>query len=584
MLTTLSQAGAGALAAVLLALPVEGRLTQQEFDSVSLHKKARSAQASFERRRARELPRVPGAGRPSECDEIVGRFCVWDVGEGDAPDPEPPAIVAHRLRLLEELRRLHRSIPGDAWILAQRVRYLVEAGQVSGAAALASVCGIDERWKCLAFLGYALHRLDETTEAEEVFSRALELMPAERRREWTGSAWAMEDELLRWIAAQSDTVLARRRAWLLADPLLSVPGNERWTAHLARWSHALVSRESRSPHQMRWGKDLTEMVVRFGWPIGWERPVRHGWDSRDFSLSGLDRSGSFYSFPRAELLEPLNGEQVQATSISIEHRKSAYMPAYLDALEELRGQAARFWRPYGVAVLVAGGPLQELRAHDLVASLWAERDGEVVLMQKHANWTALGVRLRGLVPFARDEGPDSRSRGVIGLEAWSASARRAKRMRVGAALGPVPQGALALSDIALLEPRASLPDSLGNLLPALRTDPAWVEGDGSLGIAFEVYGLRESPGEAEMSVWVESKELGFLRRLGERLRLIERTPMARISWSEGARGEARAVFRALRIDLPDLPPGLYEVGVEVEAHGWSPISRRRSFRVGAPPD
>ena len=46
-----------------------------------------------------------------------------------------------RTRVLEDLRNIGRKIPGDLWILGQRVYYLTDLGAWANAANLAKRCG-----------------------------------------------------------------------------------------------------------------------------------------------------------------------------------------------------------------------------------------------------------------------------------------------------------------------------------------------------------------------------------------------------------------------------------------------------------
>ena len=154
---------------------------------------ARSAQARFEIRRARLLPRSLG-GTQSPCDENVGRFCSWYGEGGWTPEAEVPEIATLRAALLDSLRTLHEAAPGDAWILGQRVWYTAEGTGWSDALEVARTCGPpQDRWWCAALLGLALHGLGRWEEAERSYDQALWEMDVERAWRWprapAGRGW-----------------------------------------------------------------------------------------------------------------------------------------------------------------------------------------------------------------------------------------------------------------------------------------------------------------------------------------------------------------------------------------------------------
>src|SRR5512143_3105602 len=96
-------------------------------DSAALLSHARRAQADFERTRLFLLP--PGFAHSGErCDARIGRFCYWSDGADSHVPPEPAQIGVARRRLLEVLASTAQVLTGDAWVVGQRVRYLLEAG------------------------------------------------------------------------------------------------------------------------------------------------------------------------------------------------------------------------------------------------------------------------------------------------------------------------------------------------------------------------------------------------------------------------------------------------------------------------
>src|SRR2546423_2515972 len=116
-------------AAQPLVQPVS-QATQLRTDSAEVAKRARDLQANFERRRRHMLPRFYiGTADPGL---ILGRSCEWHANLSDYVVPEEGEdIVRARAGLLRDLERASDAVPGDGWIVGQRIRYLVEGHDTS---------------------------------------------------------------------------------------------------------------------------------------------------------------------------------------------------------------------------------------------------------------------------------------------------------------------------------------------------------------------------------------------------------------------------------------------------------------------
>ena len=534
-------------------------------DSAAIRSHARELQGRFERRRLRELPRTQGGGS-HQCDDIIGRLCIWDDGdEGWTPQEEPEAIGRARAQLLASLDSLARMIPGDHWVFGQRIRYLAEADRLGDAESLARACGLPEPWRCDAYLGFVHHRQERTGSAETAFRRTLEAMPADTRAEWTDPDPVLDRDLRDWLR-QADSTRALARLWTLADPLFLVEGNDRWTAHLSRQVYAMSSEGARSPHQLLWGDDLTEAVVRYGWPVAWERSwPRVGQTS--FSVTGRDPPAAVRTFPPREVLDPdPAGAEPIAWEIEDGHSRSVHLPAYLDSLGVLEGQVGRFWRRGGVTVVGAG---TAEGASPILAGLFLEQDGDIEVDVRSSTEPGGAVRLLGRAPWA--------DWGVVSLEAWDPDARRAYRLRAAMGFRELPPDLFALSDVMLLEAGAE-PDTFAEMVDALRGSTE-VGADEALSVAFEVYGLGFRAEAVNFRAWVEKREEGFFSRAARWLRISGPKEEVSLRWEEAGPDEPRPHFRALKITLPGLDPGEYVVVVEATVAGRSPLSGRRPFTV-----
>ena len=238
-------------------------------DSSDLRGIARSAQARFERERARYFPHILASNRGA-CDEQVGRFCSW-YDEGDwYPRLELAQIRELRQKMLVVLDSLQVLLPADDWLLGQRVWYLSESQRWEEALAMARSCGKVELWWCNALDAFSLHGLQRYIEAERSFSIALDLMDPEQALKWKVPSWILDDdgkESFRKVEGSSSESLVNALEWLwfLADPLYLVEGNDRKTEHYARWTVATIRGAARNPYRVSWGKDLDELTVRHGW-------------------------------------------------------------------------------------------------------------------------------------------------------------------------------------------------------------------------------------------------------------------------------------------------------------------------------
>lgn len=244
-------------------------------DSAELRERAQEIQASFEAYRESRIPPSVARRGNASCDERIGRFCLRHGGD-DAPiPPEPPEVGMARNRILRDLAAVAMRIPGDGWVFAQRIYYLVEAGNPRGAESLARRCEGPSPWWCSALLGYVLHRTSRFVPADSVFTEALDAMPPEVR-EWYRTPEFILDEDGRDLfeeAGPEERDRLWRRLWLLSDPLYLVDGNDRLTAHYARKTLVRIRRGTLTPYGLPFDddRDLEELNVRYGGEVGYER-------------------------------------------------------------------------------------------------------------------------------------------------------------------------------------------------------------------------------------------------------------------------------------------------------------------------
>ena len=555
-----------------------GATEQARKDSAAARSRAHSLQARFERMAVRHLPFALG-GTP-ECDEIIGRLCVWDGGGDRAPKPEAEEVTAARERLVDELAEVAGEIPGDSWVFGQRILYLVDAGRHAEAASIATRCQLAESWRCAAYLGYVLHRDSDVAGAEDAFGRAMAEMPASMRTEWRDPAPLLDGDLRGWLKDQPDSAAAVEKLWALSDPLYLVDGNDRRTAHYSRWVYSMGQAEARNSFAMPWGDDMTEVAVRFGWSAGcerlWPESTIHPQRMR---VRCLDYPGVSRATPPRSVLERPEGGEKPVWELPPGPPQSVYLSPYLDSLGSLTAQVGRLPRPEGVILLAAWrtpglAPRQTMRTDggatggDVAAGLFVAQGGAVVLDERTAIAPGGTVRMAAKVPHSEW--------GVVSVESWAPEDRRAWRLRQRMDFRGAPRDVLALSDLLMIEPESD-PGDADELLEALQPSTV-VGGDAPVGVAFEIYGLRPVGETVHFRAWVEAQSEGLLTRFGRWLG-IGRREKASVSWREVVPRGTGTLLRSFSVRLPGLGRGAYQIVIEVFAEGREPLRTRLPFTV-----
>jgi hypothetical protein len=577
-------------------------------DSAALIREARRAQGSFERRRVSHFP-LTDRGGGTECDERIGRMCLrFGSGSDWEPPPERDEVRALRQGLLDILHRVGSAIPGDDWVLGQRLHYLGEGGLWPEAEELARRCGGATPWWCSALLGYVLHRQGEYVEAERVFGHALEAMPEERAREWRDLQRLLDGDgarLYRRWEGEERRVL-EERVWSLANPLLLVPGNDRLTEHFARHVEAEIRSDARNPYNLRWGRDLAEIHVRYGAEYGWERE-RPGWNPHETAqVVGRFHPRSRGFLPPGKYLEDPSSLPPGEWTVDERRVRARHAPAYAPRIHALEPQVARFRRGDSIYALASWrvaafqdfdtAPWQPPPEGEYRSGLFLIPVGPASGRGPRGEPAPEPTAGPGQGPAAKPSHtvPSSLARTgtqglltltapsgewVLSVETLHPQAKRAWRARMGLSSEPLPQGVVALSDLLLTEPlpedsTLELSDVVEAALPGMEVP----EGEG-LGVAWEVYGLTRADGELRFRITLDRAGRGLLRRAGERIGVLESEPPLVLSWEEGGVDPPGPLFRTVTLDLAALDPGEYELRLELDLTGRTPAVARRVIRI-----
>lgn len=542
--------------------PAQTRVAQaiysrpQAPDSGQVIRKAQERQASFERQRRQMLPRFY-PGTPHHC-LIVGRFCQWHANLSGYRIPEEGEKIRRaRARLLQDLEQAGNAVPGDEWIIGQRVRYLVERRDTS-AIRVARSCAA-RKWWCDALTGYALHTNGDFVGADSAFALALDGMPSALRCHWINVSPLLDSDLRKTFrrlpCPQREARLGR--IWWMADPLLMTPGNERRTEHFSRVLHTALSQEARNTHGLSWGGDLAELTVRFGWPEKWtQQPSQSMYPGVEPAVTGHEREPGFHFFLTAWPPDSLGLVTDSLWEIDQFPPQEKYAPLYARAFVRLDAQVARFRR--GDSTLV-------------VAAYDVSRDTLFRSRRFRAALIAMGDEA---LPAAIDDTLDGPKRHVltvtspwksqiVGVELLAADSAAAARWRSGFSEIPLEADRMSVSDLLFVDGGSSLPGSLADAIPRAHGGTVFAR-DTKAGLFWELYGEAPADSALPISLTISPLETGLLRSALGALRVAAKPTPLNIRWQEnGASGVLSA--RSLLLDLSLLPPGKYEVKLEVGA-------------------
>jgi hypothetical protein len=568
-------------------------------DSTTLLGTAKRAQARLERFRETRLPWVRATGVRA-CDVQIGRFC-WEYDNRSDPwsvSADGTDLVRRREELVDLLDETQLHLPGDGWILGQRIYYRTELGLWDDALAEANSCGA-EPWWCSALLGYVRHVRGEFVEAGVAFDLALRYMDQERASRWSSLENVLPRQTRALLEGKGKSGSEWRTLWLLADPLLLVEGNDRKTAHYARQVMSEIRDGARSPHGISWGDDLTEITVRFGWSRGWTRRRSPFGTSGFPTVVGRSTRKGRDWMPPAEVLNDPSGVP-EGTWIPEEVTpQNLYTPYYAPDLNSSTGQVAVFHRGDSVLV-VAATTVGEARDERTGSELQSLRIDSATVDEVFT-WPDLSLRAgparEGLflvnsdaVIVARDVRVPAEGRGLLvrapaghywlSLEAWSPQDGRAARLRRGVKTEALEPDLVTLSDLLIMDATVKAFDGLEEMLPFVRPSLE-LESGGAFTVAWEMYGLgwRDESVRFELALFPAGG--GLFSRVGRWFNEGSEDPL-RVSWAEAGPADPGPWFRHNRIDLSDLEAGDYVLELRVRLQGREDLSMSRVVRIVNP--
>ncbi len=383
-------------------------------------------------------------------------------------------------------------------------------------------------------------------------------MPPATRCHWINVAPLLDSdrkEYRRLPCDQREALVAR--IWWLADPLFMTPGNERRTEHFSRVMHTtLLQKDALSTFGTTWGGDLAELIVRFGWPEKWtQQPSPSSFPGAAPSVTGHEREPGFHFFLTRWPPDSLHTVADSLWDIDEKLPRELYAPSYARAFAPLDAQVARFRRGDSTLIVaaydVSGDTL--FRDRNLTAALVAARD-EATVPTLHAVAEAAATQVMTVSTPWKSQ--------LIAVELLARDSSAAARWRSGLREIPVEPDAISVSDLLFVDGTV-LPGDLADAIPRAHGGTTFLR-NAKVGLFWEIYGRAFADSTLPVSLTISPLETGRFRAALGVLRIAPKATPLNIRWAEnGAAGVLSA--RSVMLDLSLVPPGKYEVKLEVGA-------------------
>ena len=465
-----------------------------------------------------------------------------------------------------DVERVARERPDDPLAIAQAVYALSRLGRHPVAASLAEECAAVEWW-CELVAGMAYHRAGMEEIAEGRFRTGLAAADPEVACRLEGvSELVHEADRHRYQElACSDRGPFHERFWWLADPFLTIPGNDRWSEHVTRrfelLLHERLVRTTRldvdglqrslvSRHQDR----HEALVVRRGFEDSWSA------SSRGFRSWVSQRAARYQFVPTSPI-----GAGLEALSYDLEAGEfdEGYTPTDYGPLFELPAQFGRFRESDRMVVVAAARPdLTPLDPAE-VRFLATDRPGGTFQATGPLE-SARHLTFVAEVPYAPL---------LVAIETVD---DRGTAARARAGLGTLARYGLGLSDPLLVEASADdLPETREEALGAMRGSTR-VEWGREIVVYWEVYGLRDQE-RIEVSVGVSSERETVTTRIMSALGVRSEAAAPVVAWSELASGGVHPM--AIAIDVRALHDGDYTLVLAVSTASGDTATAERRFEL-----
>jgi hypothetical protein len=577
--------------------------------------------------------------RKPDCDERDGSDCF----QGDYECPgclwSEDRSEMHRLGAVYDsagvlMQQAHprTSLHRLNWLAGQRVGLWVRQGELERAQVAADEC-MAEVWWCEALRAFVEHRSGEHLAAEARFGRVLRLMPPVEACYWHELGFYRDsmhhsfghdaygrlvDDLELPAEPPCPDEAEARRFWTLADPLWSMPGNDRLTEHYARLVDMAIHHQFMTSMRPTvtglypsdnepWGAHLVQhhsRVMRHGQPVGWRwvqvRALPPQWPPPPPGpVPATTRRGAPEERPRGGRARVAQDPMLRWTAppdvrepygmLDLYGRGQGFIVA-LD-VEDALVAGAEVFEPgdyHGMESYVSPhGPVVALP----LQSGFFRRDGREVLLVRSRvpdaatvaadsdapAWSLIGWNgdafINGTVRIAGDTIISTLAvpwqPHVISLE--SVHEGGAWRGRTGTR-PPDARNDVAISSVVITEPSATPPTSLDEALPLMLPTTRLAEGTRAAAY-WELYATETVNAVVEVTVRRADRP-GLLTRL-----LGGRAPELSVRWEELFEPAAGVATRTFDLDVERLAAGSYQLEMVLTLHTGDVLRSASLFSV-----
>jgi hypothetical protein len=437
--------------------------------------------------------------------------------------------------------------------------------------------------------------------ALEAFAEGLLSMSPEEASKWRDPRILLDGRGSDILAEAEgeDRGRIRSELWILADPLFLMPGNDRESEHYARWTYSKISDGAESVWGMRWGDDLEELTLRYGWERGWEKHLPQlGAASTTSSVTGHQLPGGREFVPPGRVLEASWQIEPGSWIPSDEQPRTAHVAAYAPDFVTGEAQVAVLHRGASIVVAAATRIPETLSSvAEILSGIQTARPAAVTegpmpwpqpglldgpdrvglfLVGRNGEFHEASRELReGTLEISAPAGDY-----LVSVEAWSPGEGTAARIRHGISFDTIPDDVATVSDLILLDVGDDLPQDIDVALPMMRPSTRLRPRE-RIAVGWELFGLGSRPEEVdfELSFYREGEGQGFFARIGGWLGLGGREEPLRIGWEEPGPSEIGPWFRSVEVTLPDLDAGLYALRLKVSTPGREDLVRTRLVEI-----